>query len=105
MSALDNENPPRSWPQTPEDLIDLLKKDFQNASARDLINCVLTRAYAGLILLSSEFADPDGDRLMDELILSVLWDIQGNIEIAKTLVNLDFQKGIATCCGSDGSSD
>jgi hypothetical protein len=74
------------WPDTPENVITSLP-DLHRGSAHDVILCVLLRAHAVTVLLNSEFADPERDRLKDYLIVNALWDIQGNLEIAQHLLS------------------
>lgn len=74
------------WPSTPEELLRVLPKLYQG-NPLNMIDCALDRARAVTILLSTEFAEPERDRLNDYLVVSVLWDIQGQIETVQHLMS------------------
>lgn len=61
--------------------------ELYRGSAYDVVLCVLLRAHAVTVLLNSESADPERDRLKDYLIVNALWDTQGNLDIAQHLLD------------------
>ena len=55
-------------------------------NALSLLNCVLLRAHAVAMLLSSELEDEDRNPLSDQVLTLALWDVLGNLEIAHSLI-------------------
>jgi len=78
--------PSKLWPDTPESVISDQYGNY-HGTPYDVVLCALLRAHAVTLLLNSEFSDPDRDRLGDALIVTALWDIQGNLEIAQHLLS------------------
>jgi len=77
--------PSKLWPDTPESVFNDLP-GLYHGSPYDVILCVLLRAHAVTLLLNSEFSDPERDRLKDHIVVGALWDIQGQLEIAQSLL-------------------
>ncbi|WP_370601059.1 hypothetical protein [Pseudomonas nitroreducens] len=52
----------------------------------DAINCALMRADSMLLMLSCQFTDEESCELHSSVISSVLWAVQGEIEMVRKLV-------------------
>lgn len=72
-------------PDTPEAVIAALLQQ-QRGSAVDVLGCVLARAHAVSVLLGEEFSGGEKGGLADSVIVNALWDIQGQLEIARAML-------------------
>jgi hypothetical protein len=70
---------------TPEDVLSIAS-DMPADYPIDPIECAIARANAVLILLSGQFDGTGGERLADHLIANVLWSVQGDLALIKTMV-------------------
>jgi len=75
---------PSKWLDTPERVFAVSTENL--GSPFDLLNCVLLRAHAVIMLLNAEFADEDRDKLDEQIVLAALWDIQANLEMAQVFL-------------------
>jgi len=78
-------SPPKAWGDTPEAVLTALPDEHLRNSL-SLLNCVLLRAHAVVMLLSSELEDDDRNPLSDQVLTLALWDVAGNLEIAHSLI-------------------
>ena len=78
-------SPPFSRADTPEAVLAALPAEYWGPPA-SLLNCVLLRAHAVLMLVSNELEDEERT-LSHSILACALWDVLGNLEIAQTLVN------------------
>lgn len=76
--------PPKVWADTPEAILASLPGEYFGTPL-SLLSCVLARAEAVVALLSSELEDDNRDQ-REEYLVHALWDVLGNLEIARTLL-------------------
>jgi len=78
-------SPPKSWGDTPEAVITGLPDGYLGIPL-SLLSCVLARAEAVVILLSAELEHEDRNPIADDVLVHALWDVSGNLEIARNMV-------------------
>jgi len=76
--------PPKTWADTPEALIRSIPVDSLG-DLHSILCCVLARAEAVIVLLSNELESDDHDH-REEVVIHALWDVLGNLEIARSLM-------------------
>jgi len=78
-------SPPKTWADTPEAVFEALAAGYLG-SPHSILCCVLARAEAVVTLLSRELENDRDDQ--DEVLIHGLWDVLGNLEIARQMVKL-----------------
>nr|WP_294973708.1 hypothetical protein [uncultured Pseudomonas sp.] len=69
----------------PEELL-VVSSDSAPGVPLDAIHAACDRALSVLCLLSGQFSGAPCERYADQVIESVIWDVQGTIEQIRTLV-------------------
>jgi len=76
--------PPKSYADTPEAAIESLAGDYLG-DPHSILCCALARAEAITTLLSHQLENDDRDH-QEEALIHAVWDILGNLVIARDMV-------------------
>lgn len=70
---------------TPEDML-VVDPSLPKEVPTDALHASLARAKAMVLLISSQFEEPDG-RLNDTIIMNGLWALEGELKLTEKLVD------------------